>query len=197
MPDLNWHLVDNSLKEQRKEVMKLRKIKGFVCVAETKRGLGGFLEDDSYLFGKNTDGLGDGSYNNIESNNLTSFETRFAARDAGREMRSKRMFRKISVAKIEISLAETQREADSLQRKTNLIVVRRMPEFGGACVLIGVSVEGRGRYPLYGSTLSRNGLKTISNFESAKWIAQEENRQAGGPVTIGTFSIKKIRIKKA
>lgn len=165
----------------------MREIKGFVCLV-VPRDTFSTIE---LLFGKNM-GNGQGHYESLESNDLTLFTNRREAQLARDELKQRKDFSEVSLVRIEINMAETLEEADSLRRRKNLIVVRKNPEFFNETLLIGRAIEERRRYPLYGSLLSDNGMLPFTEFESAEYTAKEEHRQAQCPSFIATFKIKRL-----
>lgn len=173
----------------------MRKITGYLC----KIGLSGTLEQAEILFGANTGANERSAYANFCGNGLIPFATITAARQARRELRSRRNFRKakVSIVRIFLRLAETQEELARFEhRKRGLCVVT---EARISTWLVGRNItEGLSpRYPLYGCLLTENGFKTFLSdghgtaYEKALWVAGEDSRQAKSPSTIGSFRMCK------
>jgi hypothetical protein len=161
----------------------MRVIKGVVCVAVIDRA--------EVLFGKNM-GRGQRHYEAFCTNNMTPFLNASESQAAKAELQNRSDVDAVSLAKIQIGLAETTEEIYSLRAKKSLIVARKMPEFG-EMILVGAFTEGSpSRYPLYGTLLADNGLQPFTSFESAQYTASEEHRQSGCPVFIATFRIKRL-----
>jgi len=161
----------------------MKAIKGVVCIA--------VIDETEVLFGKNM-GRGQGHYESLQSNGLTPFADYHEARAAADELRKRKDVRETSMAILEMTLAETAREAYALRRKRSLVVVRQIPE-SRETILIGVPIGERfSRYPLYGALLEENGLRPFTSFQSAMYTAEEEVRQTQCPVSIATFKLKRL-----
>lgn len=161
----------------------MKAIKGVVCIAVIDRA--------EVLFGKNME-RGQGHYESLQSNGLTSFADYHEARVAADELRKRKDVCEVSVAILEMTLAETAREAFAFRRKRSLVAVRQIPE-SRETILIGAPVgESFSRYPLYGALLEENGLRPFTSFRPAMYTAQEEARQTQCPVSIATFKLKRL-----
>jgi hypothetical protein len=163
----------------------MRKIEGFICIAA--------IEGREILFGKNM-GKGQGSWQNFETNDLTPFADFSVAKIAKSELENRNRFEKISIAKIEMEVMETEDEINLLRRrkKGHWVVVRKISEWGETS-LIGASVErSPSRYPVYGAWLTENGITPFSDFEAVEWTAGEEARQAQCAALIAAFKIKRL-----
>ena len=161
----------------------MRIIKGVVCVAVVGKA--------EVLFGKNM-GRGQSYYESFCTNNMTPFINASESQIAKAELQNRCDIDAVSLAKLQIGLAETMEEVYLLRKRKRLIVVRKTPEFG-EMFLIGPSTErSSSRYPLYGASLAENGMQPFTSFELAEYTASEERRQSGCPVFIATFKIKRL-----
>lgn len=173
----------------------MRKINGFVCIAEV------ITSNDfkrEILFGVNVNlkDLKGKITETLQSNGLIPFSNLQMAEKAQKELIASKMFKKVRIAEIAMQLTETMKDVPFFIKRKNLIVVAVIEESGMLTDmrLMGTYVEGKcGQYPLPGALLEFNGFKPFSNFESAEYVASEAKRQMDCRVLIGTFTLKRLK----
>jgi hypothetical protein len=180
---LNNKILVTKIYIRERGLIEMRNIEGYVCIAISKyRGV---------IFGKNMGEGQIGNFDNFGTNGLIPFTRLKRTRTARKEIRKKSGFKTVSIVHIKIDIAETEEEAISLQESKSLIVVSKIWD-GKLVRLIGRFRKGCSRYPLYGSLLAENGMKPITSFEYATYVASEEHRQAESPATIAEIKIRRI-----
>ncbi len=165
----------------------MKEIRGFVCIADVVEGK---KVEIRFLFGKNM-GRGTGAYESLETNGLTPFANLAEARIAKEQLQHRKnpQFKMVSIAKIEMELAENEKDLFLLRKRKRLVVIMRIPD-SKETIPIGRFVEGRPScYPVPGAYLSDNGLKPFPSFERAEYVGQEVMRQAQCGAQIATFKL--------
>jgi hypothetical protein len=172
---------------KKEEVFGVRSIKGYVCIA-----IDLFASRPREVpFGKNI-GKDDRAYQAFQMNNLTPFKSISEAQIARGELEERNDIGMVSIAWIEMKLAETLEEIYLLEGRKNLVVVRSCADEPNKFELVGYDVRDENpRYPLLGADLTDNGFVPFSSFDTAEYIASEENRQSGSPTSIANFTLER------
>ena len=125
------------------------------------------------------------------TNGLKTFPTLRDTRKAQEELSHKPFVKKISLMHIEMDIAETQKDLDSLKRKRNLVSIMTTPY---EQYVFGKDTEKsahNGYIP--GGYIYTNGRKPFDNYFDAEHSAQEIKRQGQSRATIATFKARKVK----
>lgn len=174
----------------------MKRVNGFVFIAD--------LDNEWPMFGKKGRHT-DGSYGNIQTNNLTPYNNLEETIDSGKEFLKKRKnCKKITPAKIQLKIAETEKEAeDKFKDETNLIVIATLKEENYIEQrLFGPIIKGK---PTYGvipaaflsdtnyTTFNRNQLRELTPYQRAVYSAQQICRQAQTPCRIAKLKLERFK----
>jgi len=170
----------------------MRKIEGYICLVKDQTG----SIVTEYMFGKRIDTSITFNHQNFQSNNLTTFSNLAEAQRAKRQLETRNDFgpqREVSLAIVKMFLMEEDSEVEFFKKKKRNLIVVMLDREAGITVLVGRFVDGKpGMHPLYGARLEYNGMKTISSFDYADFVASEIQRQAQCLSPIGTFHLKRL-----
>ena len=162
----------------------MRCIEGYVCVVKIGDGVSSL--ERQILFGKNSGG-GKGTYENIETNDLTPYESKDTAKEGQKQLIKMKNFTSVKLAKLEMTIAETEGELDELKDSKSLII---MMVDEGIKKLMGPMVEGKpNQYPLPGASLCHTNFQTYDSLKKARYLSREVNRQAQCGAPIATFQL--------
>ena len=166
----------------------MRKIDGYVFVSSG-------VTNTEEVFGKPINYVG--NHENFHTNGLVPYSTPDEAINSAKIfVKTHGRSTKTRVARLEMSIAENEKEFDLFRDRESLVVIMGS-EYGNA--ILGPVIEGKlsiGHLP--GADVCSNGFKTFSSvdrmsaFEAAYYLGQEVNRQAQSGVRIGSFKIEFI-----
>ena len=162
----------------------MRTTEGFVCVAEVKSDI-----ELQMFFGWPIDkALIAQGYESFQSNGMTpfaSFPAAVLARDA---MQKRRDFRLVSIAKIEMTVAETPEDWKNpkFQGAGRWVVVFKA-DFN-TNLLIGELIHENQARAVPGEELITNGVVPFKSLTAAKHAVAEWSRQGASRAYISTFS---------
>lgn len=160
-------------------------VKGIICIAKMPTGL--------FLFGRNSDQENSRYYEALETNGIAPFKNTKEARRAAYRLRQVFDVVGASLAKIDLIIAENEKDLEKLKKIKHPLVVLKKSE-GGAMCFLGRMVENKpSAYPLPGAYLYQNGLKGFEKFSEAYHLAIEVNRQGRCGALISAFVLTKIR----
>jgi len=143
------------------------------------------------LFGPNKGG-GTGLYENITTNGQCLFQERTDAQAALRELLARKDIQVISscVRHVELCLTESEDDLMFFHDKKRLVVVMRTDM--GDIFLGRVVGKGAQLYPIPADKFFDNGFKPFLNFQDARYVAGEVNRQGQTGAAVGTFLSRKV-----
>lgn len=163
----------------------MRTIEGYVCAARVNGPVALLI-----LFGPNNEG----SIQNILTNNFTAYKNKKATREGVKQLKQRKEFDSIKIAKLHMDIAEKieEFELEQIKNSKSLAVIMINDSFPVVeRELYGPRVEGMpGDHPLPGALLKYNGFKTFDSLKGAMYVAGEINRQAGCAVQITHFELK-------
>ena len=146
------------------------------------------------MFGRNTNNISDGEYENIISNGITPYLTLRETIKGIKEFTIRA--KKITKARLKIEIAETEQEAlREFSDKDNLIIIAESEYFE----FFGPFVEGILRaHHLPGTSLGNINYQTFhanqeqSAFERAAYLSGEVVRQMQCRSTLATFVLERL-----
>lgn len=166
----------------------MRTIDGYVCAARFDGPVTQVI-----LFGPNT-GNETGCTQNLVTNNISVYKNKKTARDGINQLKQRKKFAQIKIAKLHMDIAEKieEFELEQIKNSKSLAVIMINDSFPVIeRYLYGPMVEGKpGDYPLPGALLKHTDFKTFNSLERAIYLAKEINRQPQCAIQIAHFELK-------
>jgi hypothetical protein len=161
----------------------MQNIKGYVCVAA--------LDDRQILFGQSVEDISRPG-ENITGNNLTLYSTRDSARKGKKGLQDREMFSSVRIARLELEIAESVPEIESLKDKTSLVGLLYTDHNGIAIFGPRSDDTSSSDVPL-GMTIQQNGLMPFTDYVQAYWVNSENARKALSRGTLALYKLEFIR----
>ena len=163
-------------------MIQMRFVRGFICLAQA--------EGQLIPFGTNSGG-GQRMYESLYTNGLTPFPNRVVAIQARMQLLKRSDLGAISLAYLEMDVAETEEEITKLATGDRFAVVVRLDK--NEYRLLGRPVEGKPEaYPLPGADLRDNEMQTWPSLEVAVDAARDTARQTMSWTTVAAFRLKRL-----
>ena len=161
---------------------KLKKIKGFVCVASTFDDL-----ESRIIFGKNytNDAV---NYESLQTNGLIPYRTLYEMIHGYNQLRNSADLTWISQAHLSLNIAESHKDLHDLRKKNSFVVIMMDKESGTNLLFGPPTTDGiPDCYPLLAAYLFYNRLRTFESYDRVEYVANEIKRQSGCKTVISTF----------
>ncbi len=162
----------------------MREIKGIVCVAS----LNAPKSIDTVVFGPNVNLPFPKSYQDFVSNGLTPFPDRVAAIPAYRELQTRTDLQSPLLAALEMRLQETEDELELFRRYRRFVVVLQYQ--GKPSEIFGLPHQDGQKVGHIGTTFFTSGMWPIKDFEQARYVAAQANRQGHGSGHLATWKFE-------